>query len=297
MPVGAARDLPMVMRENWDGDAAKGRIFAWAGFDGDSPDPGKARKGFLWYDGDAEPTARGSYKLPFADVVDGKLTAVAAGCRAAASRLPQTEGMSSEDREKARSVLDHYMGMMRGERASEMLHVQVSEFRGTYPDIPLPEDIDKEALNGAFFVTLPIMPPNAKSGNGRKYSAKFPETVAREINVNRPEGRWGHLRPDERPTRYEPPAVRWLAAAMDGNGMAWGKLIPLTPEAKEHFRVAKATNARVATSIYGWVTEQNGEAVDIELESIDLADPSRAGIKETVAKPVITSEMQGEEEQ
>ncbi|MBC8446076.1 MAG: hypothetical protein H8D74_02630, partial [Chloroflexi bacterium] len=40
--VGADRDLPIVERDSWDGDAVKARIFAWAGFDGDDPQPGKA---------------------------------------------------------------------------------------------------------------------------------------------------------------------------------------------------------------------------------------------------------------
>ncbi|MBC8248526.1 MAG: hypothetical protein H8E90_02505, partial [Anaerolineales bacterium] len=40
--VGADRDLPIVERDSWDGAAVKARIFAWAGFDGDDPQPGKA---------------------------------------------------------------------------------------------------------------------------------------------------------------------------------------------------------------------------------------------------------------
>jgi hypothetical protein len=70
--VGAARDLTILERGSWDGAAAGARIFSWAGWD-DNPDPAKARKGFLLYDADA-PELKGSYKLPFADVVDGELT-------------------------------------------------------------------------------------------------------------------------------------------------------------------------------------------------------------------------------
>ena len=106
--VGAARDLRLVERASWDGDAAKGRIFAWAGFDGDSPRPAKARRGFLIYNAEA-PELRGSYKLPFADVVDGTLVAIDAGLRASASRLPQTDAPGDVLR-RARGVLDAYFG-------------------------------------------------------------------------------------------------------------------------------------------------------------------------------------------
>lgn len=293
MPVGAARDLRMVMREGWDGDAAKGRIFAWAGFDGESPDPGKARKGFLWYEED-KADQRGGYHLPFADVVDGELVAVSAGCRAAASRLPQTDGMSDADQAKARGVLDHYMEMMRP--ASEMLHVQVSEFRGNYPEISLPADIDKEALKADFFVTLPALKVGAKSRTpGRPpYGRKAAEALVREINTKRPEGRWGHLRDDERATRYDPPAIWWLAAQMV-NDVVWVKGVPMTPETKEHFRVAKIINAKTALSLYGWVGEQNGELADIELETLDIAHPPRAGLEDAVAVPHLTREQTEEQ--
>ncbi len=104
--VGAARDLKIVSRDSWDGDAAKGRIFAWAGFDGDDPDSAKARRAFLIYDA-GSPDLKGSYKLPFADIVDGDLVAVDAGLRAAAGYLPKTDAPAAVLR-RARAVLDAY---------------------------------------------------------------------------------------------------------------------------------------------------------------------------------------------
>jgi hypothetical protein len=95
-----------VRRDSWDGDAVKGRIFAWAGFDGEDPQPAKARRCFLVYDAD-EPTLKGSYKLPFADVVDGEPKAVDAGLQAAASRLPGTD-IPEDVKERARAVIEHY---------------------------------------------------------------------------------------------------------------------------------------------------------------------------------------------
>ncbi len=105
--VGAARDLPLDdSGAAWDGPAAAASIFAAAGFDGDSPDSAKARRGFLIYDA-ANPALKGSYKLPFALVSDGTMKAMPSGIRAAASRLPQTDAPSSV-LDDARKVIDGY---------------------------------------------------------------------------------------------------------------------------------------------------------------------------------------------
>ena len=108
--VGASRNLPIGEGDDWDGDAAAASIFDHAEFDGDDPDTTFARKGFLVYDA-ANPEDKGSYKLPFAHVVDGRLTAMPEGIRNAASRLPQTE-IPDDVAEKARAVIDHYEGEM-----------------------------------------------------------------------------------------------------------------------------------------------------------------------------------------
>lgn len=117
---GAARDLPIEDDDSWDGPAAEKAIFAACGFDGDDPDTAKARKAFLAYDASA-PDKRGSYKLPFAKMVDGKLKASKAGIRAAASRLPDTD-IPQSVKDTARAVLDHYeekMGDDGGESSFE----------------------------------------------------------------------------------------------------------------------------------------------------------------------------------
>lgn len=103
---GAAHDLPVDNTDGWDGPAAAKRMLDAAGFDGDKPDVAKAKRGFLAHDA-ANPTLRGSYKLPFADLVGGELKAVAGGIRAAASRLPQTD-ISQSVKDVARGVLDGY---------------------------------------------------------------------------------------------------------------------------------------------------------------------------------------------
>jgi hypothetical protein len=107
---GASRNLPLSEEGAWDGPAAEKSVFEACGFDGDKPDLGKARKAFLAYDA-ANPKERGSYKLPFAKVVEGRLVAMASGIRAAASRLPQTD-IPDNVKDSARAVIDHYEGQM-----------------------------------------------------------------------------------------------------------------------------------------------------------------------------------------
>lgn len=104
--VGAERGLPVNTTSAWDGPAAEARVFADAGFDGDNPDGEKARKAFLFYDA-ANPSLKSSYKEPFADIIDGKLTAVKSGLDAAASRLDSTD-VSDDLKAEGKAVLESY---------------------------------------------------------------------------------------------------------------------------------------------------------------------------------------------
>lgn len=96
--VGAAADLPIMIGINpetgaaaaWDAAAAAKRILDDAGFDGENPDVAKAARGFLLHDA-ANPVLRSSYKLPFADIIDGAIKAIKGGVIAAKGRLDQTE--------------------------------------------------------------------------------------------------------------------------------------------------------------------------------------------------------------
>lgn len=115
--VGAARNLPINDDKSWSGQDAENSIFAWAGWGGDDPDPTKARKGFLVFS-DENPEQKGSYKLPFAMVLDGKLTAIGDGVRNCASRLPQTDGLSQSVQDDARAVIDHYMNKLHDDSGS-----------------------------------------------------------------------------------------------------------------------------------------------------------------------------------
>jgi hypothetical protein len=102
---GASRSLPLARRNSWDGAAAKARIFSWAGWP-DNPQPAKAKTCFLAYDASAA-DKKGSYKLPFADIVDGTATAIDAGVNAASSRLPGTH-IPDAVKDTAKSVIEHY---------------------------------------------------------------------------------------------------------------------------------------------------------------------------------------------
>lgn len=181
---------------------------------------------------------------------------------------------------------------------SELLTIEfVAEMTTAAPNVTVSPDILAALGDNPMLVTLPVAKVGVKSRNGYTYTAEAVKAMAEQINSKRPEGRWGHLRADERATRYDPPAVRWLAAELDANGVLWAKATPVTPDAREHFRVATAARANVGTSIYGMATidKDNTTVRHIDLESIDLADPARVGVPETVAVPVITAEMSIEE--
>jgi len=88
-------DLPLDGEQDhaWDADAAQGRILSWAGGGDDLSDMdwSKYREAYFWYDS-ANAEQAGSYKLPFADVIDGKLTAIWHGVTACAAVINGSRG-------------------------------------------------------------------------------------------------------------------------------------------------------------------------------------------------------------
>lgn len=89
-------DLPLADRERpWDADAAVQRVRQWASSDGSGDkekiDWAKFRQAFFWYDEDDAENFR-AYKLPFADVIDGRLYAVPRGVFAAAAAVMGARG-------------------------------------------------------------------------------------------------------------------------------------------------------------------------------------------------------------
>lgn len=120
-----AVNLPLNTERAWDGAAAIRRMLDAAGIGGENPDFAQARRGFLVVDA-ANPELRGSYHLPFADIVDGELVAMASGMRAAASRLPQMMDVSQAVQDKARGVLDGYFAKLEKLRAGKGMSIKTA---------------------------------------------------------------------------------------------------------------------------------------------------------------------------
>ena len=121
MSVTSFQDLPLAERDReWDGAAARKRVRRWAGAD-DEPNA-KYRNVHLWYDKD-EKNNFGAYKLPIADVIDGKLTAVPRAIFAAAAVVSGARGgveIPSKESRRVKAHLARYYKKM-GEEPPEEL--------------------------------------------------------------------------------------------------------------------------------------------------------------------------------
>lgn len=106
-------DLPLAERERpWDSTEAVGRVRAWAGVDGNSPDWRAFARAFLWHDEDA-PENLTSYKLPYCDVIGGELTAVPRGIFAAAGgRGVLQADIPDADRERVVATVNRWYTRM-----------------------------------------------------------------------------------------------------------------------------------------------------------------------------------------
>lgn len=177
---------------------------------------------------------------------------------------------------------------------SDLLAEFVSEFKGTYPDVPFAPGVDAEGIRSddpsPFFVTLPLTKIGSKSHNGFTWDEAGTRRLVEEINAKKPEGVFGHLKPDERSHRYDLPKLRWVGAILV-DGVAYGKAyVPqYAPDVREHFRIAKRTNARVGTSVYGMRGDKG--LANMSIEEIDAGHPDRLGTPDAAAIPQITSEL------
>lgn len=180
---------------------------------------------------------------------------------------------------------------------SELLIEQLSAFGDYAPTIPFAEGIDKDALiegdSNPLFVTLPIAKVGAESKNGRIYGEQIVKAIVEQVNQRRNGGNKGHLRAEDRSSKFDLPVLQWVGATLDKNGMAYGKAyVPqYAQDVREYIQMKKATRSQIATSIYGTATSNGKHVQEIDIESIDLADPFRAGVSAAVATPIITSEM------
>lgn len=108
--VGASRNLPAFKTSAIDREIAAKSILDLAEFGSDHPNESFARKGFLVYDA-ADAGNEGSYRIPFADVADGRLSVTVEGLTAAKSLLNESD-LPDDVATKARAVLEHYEAKM-----------------------------------------------------------------------------------------------------------------------------------------------------------------------------------------
>lgn len=108
--VSGASGLPLASRDRaWDASAAVKRVRTWAGVT-DKPNA-KYKKAFFWWDSaNADNLTAG--KLPFADVINGQLTAIPRGIFAVAQRLSGTN-IPAGDKTSIQGKVSSYYGKMR----------------------------------------------------------------------------------------------------------------------------------------------------------------------------------------
>ena len=177
----------------------------------------------------------------------------------------------------------------------------VSEFRGSFPDVPIAAGVDMEALRAhdpdPMFISIPIIPQiGATSRNGLLYDDALAAAIVAQINEKRPDGIWGHLKEEDRSTAFPEPAATWVGAIRDG-ATVWAKAL-INGSAKERIRRLKATGGQIATSIYGKgefepVSQGVRRLKNFELESLDFAPPARAALRNG-SQPILTAELEQE---
>jgi ClpP class serine protease len=102
------QDFPMVDKP-WDGDASVKRVRRFLNAE-DSPNR-RYRQAFFWYNSEESDTF-GAYKLPFVDIVDGKMVANIRGVNAANGAMAGARGQRVQipdaDRPRVQSHIDRY---------------------------------------------------------------------------------------------------------------------------------------------------------------------------------------------
>lgn len=103
------KDLPLADRNRpWSKSDAQARVRE---FTGSQEEPSaRYRTAFFWFDS-ADAKNFGAYKLPFADVINGTLTAVPRGIFAAAARLNQTD-IPEGDKKRVATHINRYYDKM-----------------------------------------------------------------------------------------------------------------------------------------------------------------------------------------
>jgi HK97 family phage prohead protease len=136
------QDVPLATRDRaWDGAAAESRVRNWAGGEEDI-DWTKYRKAFMWYDADNRDQF-GSYKLGYADIVDGELRAVPRGIFAIAAVLQGGRGgvnIPAEDKTRIKGIVSRWYAQMRKEFDDETI---VPPWDESGLEIPMAEEKER----------------------------------------------------------------------------------------------------------------------------------------------------------
>lgn len=96
--------------QDWNADDAISRLIEWSG-----GAPAKYRTAFLYVDDKGEPTSRDSYRLPVADVINGKLVLMPRAVYAAAALLSGAHGglpnIEDAEKDRLRDVVTEIYGL------------------------------------------------------------------------------------------------------------------------------------------------------------------------------------------
>lgn len=115
------KDLPLAPRNHvWSASDARGRVRTETG---STEAPSRSyRDAFLWFDSeDAENF--GAYKLPFADVIDGTLTAIPRALNNAKARLDQTD-IPDADKTRVLANIDRYQAKLDEDQPKQFYNVE-----------------------------------------------------------------------------------------------------------------------------------------------------------------------------
>lgn len=168
-------------------------------------------------------------------------------------------------------------------------------------DVPVNPQLLKDIAKGdenPMFVTIEVL-NESTSNNGRRWTREAILQVAETINAEHPDGYWGHLKTEERSTKFPDPTTVWLGAKVEEvNGKvhlyAKGYVLPEAKPVRSYLEKAKAAGKHVAVSVYGKTYAMTKAGLtdmrNFVLESIDWARPKSAGLN-TLGKFVITAEM------
>lgn len=179
----------------------------------------------------------------------------------------------------------------------------LGRFRGDFPDIEAAEGVDIESIRkrdaSPMFATLPIAEIGAISNNGLLYDEALVDSIAEQINANRPGGIFGHLKDDDRSTSFPLPAGLWIGAKRVGQTL-WAKSYIPPSAARDYVQNLKDVGGELATSIYGKgkfekVRDGVKRLTGFKLESLDFAPPGRAALG-MGAIPYVTAELAQDQE-